>query len=269
LRLHLHEWGDPDAPPVVCLHGVSGHGRRFRRLAEEFLASRYRVLAPDLRGHGRSGWDPPWNLAAHVNDVIETVKAAGIDRAIWIGHSFGGRLILDLFDSEPGSIEAAVLLDPAIQIRGAKALELAEAERQEKAFETVEEAIAKRIEAAPLLHTPRAALEEEMREHLVRSDDGLLRYRYSQAAVVAMYAELASRPPRAPERVPVLVVVGAESGLVTAAQLADLRAALGDAIRVATVPGEHIVLWDAYDETAGAVDRFLNEVEALPPRMPR
>ena len=60
MRLHLHEWGDPGAPVVLCLHGVTGHGLRFRRLAEERLATRYRVLAPDLRGHGRSGWEPPW-----------------------------------------------------------------------------------------------------------------------------------------------------------------------------------------------------------------
>ena len=38
MELNLHEWGDPSAPPVVCLHGVNAHGRRFRRLAEERLA---------------------------------------------------------------------------------------------------------------------------------------------------------------------------------------------------------------------------------------
>ena len=42
MELNLHEWGDPSAPPVVCLHGVSAHGRRFRRLAEESLVDRFR-----------------------------------------------------------------------------------------------------------------------------------------------------------------------------------------------------------------------------------
>ena len=51
----MHEWGDPAAPAVVCVHGVTGHGERFKRLAEERWASRFRVVAPDLRGHGRSG----------------------------------------------------------------------------------------------------------------------------------------------------------------------------------------------------------------------
>src|SRR5438094_4954522 len=95
MELHLHEWGDPSAPAVVCLHGVTGHGRRFRRLAEERLAERFRVLAPDLRGHGRSDWEPPWTLRANLADVLETVGAAGVDRAGRLGHSYGGRLILD------------------------------------------------------------------------------------------------------------------------------------------------------------------------------
>src|SRR5207244_2258524 len=57
MRLHVHEWGDPDAPPLVCVHGVTGHGERFKRLAEERWSAHHHVLAPDLRGHGRSGYD--------------------------------------------------------------------------------------------------------------------------------------------------------------------------------------------------------------------
>ena len=116
MRLHVHEWGDPHAPPVVCLHGVSAHGRRFRKLAEERLARHFRVLAPDLRGHGRSGNDPPWDIATHLGDVLESVDGADVDRAIWIGHSFGGRLVLHLAAQAPERLTAAVLLDPAIQI---------------------------------------------------------------------------------------------------------------------------------------------------------
>src|ERR671923_808417 len=91
MLLQLHEWGDRHAPPIVCLHGVTGHGRRFRRLAEQRLAGGFRVLAPDLRGHGFSEWEPPWTIATHSADVLETVTAAGVERAAWVGHSFGGR----------------------------------------------------------------------------------------------------------------------------------------------------------------------------------
>src|SRR5919202_3277382 len=116
MLLHLHEGGEPAAPPLVCLHGITAHGRRFRRLAEERLARRFRILAPDLRGHGLSEWEPPWTLATFTADVLETIEAAGVERAAWVGHSLGGRLLLELAAHEPGRIERAALLDPAIQL---------------------------------------------------------------------------------------------------------------------------------------------------------
>ena len=73
--LHVHEWGDPEAPPVVCLHGITGHGRRFRQLAEARLASRFHVLAPDLLGHGLSDWEPPWSIKAHLDGCTTCLGA--------------------------------------------------------------------------------------------------------------------------------------------------------------------------------------------------
>jgi lipase len=258
MLLHLHEWGDRAAPPLVCLHGVTGHGRRFRKLVEERLADRFHVLALDLRGHGRSRWEPPWDLATHVSDVLETVGVAGVARASWLGHSLGGRLVLELASLEPERIEQAVLLDPAVQVPPRVGLEKAEEERAEKSFATVEEAIETRIETAPLHSTPRELLEEEMAEHLVRSPDGRLRYRYCQSAVVAAWSEMCTNPPQFEQvRVPTFVVLGERSALVTAEQLEAWRDALGDLLAAVTVPGGHIVLWDAYDETADAVAEFL------------
>src|SRR5262249_24615383 len=85
--LNVHEWGDPGAPPPVGLHGVSAHRRRFRKLAEERLESYFQVLAPDLRGHGYSDWEPPWTIATHAHDVLETLDAAGVRHAPFVGHS--------------------------------------------------------------------------------------------------------------------------------------------------------------------------------------
>jgi lipase len=258
LLLQLHEWGDRAAPPLVCLHGVMGHGRRFRRLAEERLADHFHVLALDLRGHGRSRWEPPWDLATHLGDVLETVEAAGLVRASWLGHSFGGRLLLELASLEPERVERAVFLDPAVQVRPSEGLDQAERERADKSFATVDEAIENRIATAPLYSTPRDLLEEEMEEHLVRSSDGRLRYRYSQSAVVAAWSEMCTDPPPFEQtRVPTLVVLAERSDLVTAEQLGGWRDALRDLVEVVSVPGGHIVLWDAYEDTADAVAEFL------------
>jgi len=54
-----------------------------------------------------------------------------------------------------------------------------------------------------------------------------------------------------------LIVVGADESVVGERQLDRYRRALGDKLEVVTVPGGHVVLWDAYDETAKAVARFL------------
>ena len=121
MNLHVHDWGDPDAPAVVCLHGVTHDGAQFAGLAERLTG--FRVLAPDLRGHGRSGWEPPWDLATLLDDVLETVDVAS---ASWVGHSLGGRLVLELLAREPECVDRAVLLDPAIRLRPDIALELAD-----------------------------------------------------------------------------------------------------------------------------------------------
>src|SRR3954453_16300364 len=135
MRLHVHEYGDPSASPVVCLHGVTGHGERYRRLAEERLAER-RVVAFDLRGHGRSGIEPPWDLDTHVADVIETCEALGAERADWIGFSFGGRVSGAGALGRRGLGARLVLLDPALRLPVEVCLEQAVEERGELFFAT-------------------------------------------------------------------------------------------------------------------------------------
>jgi lipase len=261
MPLHLHEWGERAAPPLVCLHGVTGHGRRFRRLAEERLAERFRVLAPDLRGHGHSDWEPPWTLHANLAGVLETVAAAGVERAVWLGHSYGGRLILELAALEPDRIERAVLLDPAIDLLPHVGLDMAEDYRRDRVFGSVEEAIDARLDRS--LTTPRRFLEEEAREHLVEDRHGTLRWRYCQSAVVFAYGELCvPAPPPETLRAPTLLVHAEQFGLVRDDQLEAYRAALGDRLQTVAVPDGHMVIWDAYEETAAAVARFLEDSSA-------
>ncbi len=71
--LHLNHYGAPDGPPTLAIHGVTAHGERYRRLAQEAFPER-RWLAPDLRGHGRSTWDGPWTVERHVADLLETPR---------------------------------------------------------------------------------------------------------------------------------------------------------------------------------------------------
>ena len=122
MKLHVHEWGEPDAPVVVCLHGVTGTGALFAGLAG--WLTQFRVLAPDLRGHGRSTWEPPWRIDTHLEDLLETFD--DIQPVAWVGHSFGGRLTIELAARHPELVRRAVLLDPAIRLRPENALRAAD-----------------------------------------------------------------------------------------------------------------------------------------------
>jgi lipase len=235
---------------------VNAHGRRFRRLAEERLAAHFRVLALDVRGHGFSEWEPPWTIATHTHDVLETLDALGVRRAHFVGHSFGGRLVLEVAALDPDRLDRVALLDPAIEILPHVGLDFAERERTDHSFESPEHAIAARLETNDA--TPRAFLEEEMEEHLVRHADGRFRFRYCQSAVVSLYGELCTPPPP-PEtlRAPTLLVHAGQFGLVREEQLEAYGSALGDRVEIVEVAGGHIVYWDAYEATADAVEEFL------------
>ena len=252
MRLHLHEWGDPSAPPVVCLHGVTSHGGRFLGLAER-LAPRHRVLAPDLRGHGYSGYEPPWSIDAHLGDLLETIDA---ERAVWLGHSYGGRLVAELAARDPERVERAVLLDPALQVLPHVALDLAEQERKDASHVSVQEAVAVRYDMGRVLLAPREVVEAADALHLEAGPDGRLRYRYCKSAVVAAWSDMATPPPE-PARVPTLIVLGEQSWLMLDDQVKAYRTRLGELVEVVKVPGGHTVYWDAFDETTAALEAFL------------
>jgi lipase len=219
---------------------------------EDHLADRFHVRALDLRGHGRSGWEEPWTIDRHVEDVLETVT----EPATWIGHSFGGRLTVEVTARRPDLVERAALLDPALWVPPNEAKSIAQQELAKGPWDTVEEALVAR--QATVEHTPRELLEEEMEQHLVEQPDGGWFYRYSKEAVAAAYREMAKRPPPWDAlRVPTLLVVADHGKLVSAAELAHYQEALGDLLAVTAVPGGHIVLWDAYEQTSAAIVDFL------------
>src|SRR5579862_4101800 len=255
MLLHRYEWGDPRGEPLVCLHGVSGYAGVYQRLAEERWSKR-RVLAFDLRGHGRSGWEPPWTFATHVADLAETVAALGLSAADWVGHSFGGRLVLELASAHPQLVRRAGLLDPAIQLLPPVALGVADVERREPVYGSVEDYVQERLLMYP--GSPRAAIEHEAAQHLELQRDGSLRRRTCQAAAVSIYGELATAPP-APSTLAseTLLLYAPAYGLVRADQIEAYRAALGDRLQIVEVPGMHMVQWDAFDEVAGAVEYLL------------
>lgn len=245
--LHTSTWNDRTAPPVVCVHGVTAHGGRFRELAGRLESKR--VVAVDLRGHGRSTWQAPWTVETHLADLIETADSLGIGTATWVGHSYGGRLVAELAASHPDRVERAVLLDPAMHVDPAIATERAEGLLGDLSFGSPDEAIDARLGDGTLFTTPRVVLEDEADVHLVRGADGRWRWRFSPASVIAAWSVMASPPPAWPA-CPTLVVIGAQSWISN-------RVPRLPHLTSVPVPGGHTVLWDDPEATADAVADFL------------
>ena len=91
VQVHVAETGPEDAPPVLCLHGWPQHFLIWRELWPA-LNDSYRVICPDLRGHGWSGWpdDGDFRKARLADDAVALLDALGIPRAHVIGHDWGG-----------------------------------------------------------------------------------------------------------------------------------------------------------------------------------
>ena len=252
MRLHVHEWGEPSGAPVICLHGLTGDGGRFRRLARS-LPER-RVLALDLRGHGRSAAEPPWDTATHAADVLETVAALGIERADWIGFSFGGRIAAAVAATTQPAVERLCLLDPALRLPAGQALERALLEFEDVSYGSVEEAIQSELDSGVLFHTPRDILEEFVPETLERRPDGRWVPNHSRPMAVVAWSEIARAAPE-PARVPTLLLRAESSWLPV--DVGRYRAALRELLTEEVVPGGHSVLWDALEPTTAAVSAFL------------
>jgi pimeloyl-ACP methyl ester carboxylesterase len=90
LRVHVALAGPEDAPPIMLVHGWPQNWWAWRHVIPA-LAERFRVIAPDLRGHGwteapAAGYEKE-QLAS---DLLAVLDALGIDRATWVGHDWGG-----------------------------------------------------------------------------------------------------------------------------------------------------------------------------------
>ena len=240
---------------MVALHGVTGAATVFRRLASRLPD--FRLVAPDLRGHGLSPKDPPWDLSAHLRDVRETLDGAGIARAPFIGFSFGGRLAMELLAAERSRVEKLVLFDPAIQFDPKGVLARTAELLDDTSWGSAEEAIESRVASGNAPYSPREHW-ELWAEGLVTGADGRFRLPFSRPAAITIYSELATPPPPFDSlRIPTLLIVGAESRLVTPTQRERYKYDLGDYLEIATVRARHNVIADAADEVGAAVKAFL------------
>jgi lipase len=252
--LRLHSFGPADGRPVLALHALEGHGRRYRQLATEQLPH-VRVHAPDLRGHGGSPTDPPWTLEQHVTDLVAVLDGLRVDRLAVIGHSLGATVAVHLARRVPHRVSRLVLLDPGIGLP------------EELARRQADEAL-----AAPVFDDPRQAAREraghwpahahhlvaaEIDEHLECGSDGRWRWRYLPATVAAGYAQLARPALTPPPGTPTLLVAAARYGIVRPDYVAACHAALGADLSLVELDCGHQVPMERPAWTGALIRDFL------------
>ncbi len=111
-NVRLHYTAAGSGPPIVFLHGFPDHGMGWRRQMEA-LCGRYRVIAPDLRGFGKS--DAPQGYGNYVltnliNDVLAVLAAEKLNQAAIVGHDWGGIIAWWLAIRVPQVVRHLVLL---------------------------------------------------------------------------------------------------------------------------------------------------------------
>lgn len=115
--LAVYEWPaeTENAPVVLAIHGITGSHRAWPYVADAL--PQFRIIAPDLRGRGRSNHLPaPFGMQQHAEDCRSALDALKIDRALVIGHSMGAFVATTFAAKNPGRTEALLLVDGGLPL---------------------------------------------------------------------------------------------------------------------------------------------------------
>src|SRR4051812_8066046 len=105
-------------PNLVLIHGMINSSRHWEGVAER-LAGSYRVIAPDLIGHGDSATPRgDYSLGAHAASIRDLLATIGVERATIVGHSLGGGVAMQFFYQFPQRVERMVLVSSGGAGRG-------------------------------------------------------------------------------------------------------------------------------------------------------
>ena len=110
LRIHFRDWGNPEAPPLVIVHGLRDHSHSFDDLARGLL-DRFHVYALDLPGHGDSETTPYYAFGHFVLDLHNFIRALRIPSPILVGHSMGGEVVLHYAGAFPDVASHLVIIE--------------------------------------------------------------------------------------------------------------------------------------------------------------
>lgn len=202
LRVSCENYGNGENK-LLMLHGWGCSSEHFRQIAEK-LSDRYRILVPDLPGHGLSGQPKePWGVDDYADCVLSIMESAGFDRASVIAHSFGGRIALKIASGHPEKIDRMILTGCA----GLKKPKTPEQLKKEEEYRKGKERLLRIGRFPPLKKYSRVML-DDLRRRYGSADYNALDPGMRETFVRIVSEDL--RPCLAGIRCPVLLVWGRE-----------------------------------------------------------
>jgi lipase len=245
---------DRETRPILALHGVEAHGLRFVGLAAHLPDTT--IVAPDLRGHGRSPKHGPWTAEQHVRDVLPLLRRLG-PRTIVLGHSYGGLIAWELARAAHDQLAALVLVDPAINIERDDALREQRAAAEQPRWPDAQTALNDLLTGrGPSAHWSVAL---DVAVGLARDPDGGVRALAAPEAVQAVWGQVAARLQPSSWRGPTLLLeAGPENGRFVSRWLVSaLRRELGDRLQHVVLDVPHTIPADAPELLAEHVREFM------------
>ncbi|MCE7797334.1 alpha/beta hydrolase [Sphingobium sufflavum] len=276
LRLSYVDWGNPDKPLLLLVHGGKDHARNWDWVAER-LRHDWHVVCPDLRGHGDSDWSPDgaYTMEYMACDLANLVSHLGAEHVNIVSHSYGGAISLRYTGLFPEKVRRLAVIEglaamedfrvihdqPPLSLvdqwRGWIEKRQAMAAQTPRTFATIEEGVER-------MKKGNSKLSDEQARHLAiwamrRFESGQYGWKFDP------YIQ-AQQPmdPSDPERraiwgaitCPVLLFHGKESWAHNPAE--DGRAAMFRDARVISMEGAgHWVHHDRLDDFVAAVREFL------------
>lgn len=267
LRLFSRVYPGPSAasPVVLCLHGLMRNSRDFGELAP-LLATRYRLIVPDVRGRGLSARDPnPGNyqIPTYLKDVLTLLAGLGVVRSRIVGTSMGGLMAMMLAATQPGLVAGIVLNDVGPEVDPAGLERIRGYAGKGAPVRSWAEAIAQARETYGGVWP---GLSDEGWTRLVRQS-----YRENAQGVPEVDADprisemLRDNKAAAPDlwplwgalaRIPILAIRGAHSDILSASTLERMKKAKPDLLTLSVANRGHAPLLDE-PECVAAIEEFL------------
>jgi pimeloyl-ACP methyl ester carboxylesterase len=277
LRLHVREYGARTAAavPVVCLPGLTRTTADFDALAPALACGgpERRILAIDSRGRGRSEYDrnpQNYNLTVELADVVSVLTALEIGQAVFIGSSRGGLLSMLLAVAHPNALAGVILHDigPVIEPKGlARIKSYVGKLPQPGSFTEGAEILRRLFDAQFPKLTPDQWLTAAHRTW--RTENGKLRLTYDEhlAQTLAEFDIERPLPPMWNEfdalaRVPILVIHGANSDILSSATVDAMKARHPDLEAIEVADQGHVPLLEG--ELIGRIAAFVEKCAQTP-----